>query len=353
MRGKKAPLWVTPFLRALERTGKARAAAVDAGVDFSTAYARRRAHADFAADWAGALERFGAGKDRARKAEMAETVERVRKGRVVSPLGSSPFAPSPGSPAASPTAAGSHHPPAGALPGAPAEGGGVPEELVIRPSVTGSPKLVKASAGRWSRKREEIFLAELAASANVRRASEAAGLSRNAFLARRRKDPHFAAAWDAVVEMARVEARSFLAESMTRTFDPLALPDPESSPMPRVSIAEAIKIAEMKGPATAAGSDAYDMEEVRRALEKKMRVLGMLDEDEERRADGWTEVDGQWIPPGWGETAAIGLSGDAGAPALARTCVHCGQRLYLTVERGGKDGIIDRTPDSGRRTELD
>jgi hypothetical protein len=228
----------------------------------------------------------------------------------------------------------------------------VPEELVIRPSAAGTPKLVKASAGRWSRKREEIFLAELAASANVRRASEAAGLSRNAFLARRRKDPHFAAAWDAVVEMARVEARSFLAESMTRTFDPLALPDPESSPMPRVSIAEAIKIAEMKGPATA-DAQAYDMEEVRRTLEQKMRALGILDEDEERRADGWTEVEGQWIPPGWGETAAIGLSGEAGEPELARTCVHCGQRLYLTVERGGKDGIIDRTPDSGRRTELD
>lgn len=318
------PRWVVPFLRALERTGKARAAAVDAGVDFSTAYARRRAHGDFAAAWAAAVERFRAAKDRARKAELAETVERVRKSRLAGPAGPSPSLSRAGRGAAN----------------------GDEEELVFRPSRKGPPKLVKASAGRWSRKREEIFLAELGASANVRRASAAAGLSRNAFLARRQKDPHFAAAWDAVLDMSSVEARSYLAESMTRTFDPLALPDPESSPLPKVSIAEAIKIAQMKGTGTAA-PEAYDMEEVRSALEKKMRALGMLDEDEERRADGWSEVDGQWVPPGWAETAAIGLTGQASEPALARTCAHCGGTLYLAPgadaggASGGHGGVID------------
>src|SRR4051812_8295089 len=54
-RRRKAPRWVVPFLRALERTGEARAAAADAGIGWSTAYARRRAHPDFAAGWAGAL----------------------------------------------------------------------------------------------------------------------------------------------------------------------------------------------------------------------------------------------------------------------------------------------------------
>jgi len=53
-RGKrKAPRWTVAFLRALERTGEARAAALDAGIDHSTAYARRRAHPDFADTWAG------------------------------------------------------------------------------------------------------------------------------------------------------------------------------------------------------------------------------------------------------------------------------------------------------------
>jgi hypothetical protein len=39
---KKPSHWVIPFLRGLERTGEVRAAALDAGIDHSTAYARRR-----------------------------------------------------------------------------------------------------------------------------------------------------------------------------------------------------------------------------------------------------------------------------------------------------------------------
>ena len=50
----------------------------------------------------------------------------------------------------------------------------------------------------------EASLAELAASNNIRRACEAAGLSRNAIHARRRKDPHFAAAWAAVAVPLRI-----------------------------------------------------------------------------------------------------------------------------------------------------
>jgi len=48
---KRTPRWVVPFLRALERTGEVRTAAIDAGIDHSTAYARRRAHPDFASNW--------------------------------------------------------------------------------------------------------------------------------------------------------------------------------------------------------------------------------------------------------------------------------------------------------------
>ena len=54
---RKMPRWTIAFLRALERTGQVQAAADDAGVDRSTAFARRKAHADFAVDWAAALKR--------------------------------------------------------------------------------------------------------------------------------------------------------------------------------------------------------------------------------------------------------------------------------------------------------
>src|SRR5438105_4781179 len=72
---RKIPRWTTAFLRALERTGEAQAAAKDAGVDKSTAYARRRAHAEFAQAWAEALRAHHA---RAEAEEHAE-IARVKK----------------------------------------------------------------------------------------------------------------------------------------------------------------------------------------------------------------------------------------------------------------------------------
>ena len=52
---KRIPRWTIAFLRALERSGDVRASAEDAGIDHSTAYARRRAHAEFAIAWDEAL----------------------------------------------------------------------------------------------------------------------------------------------------------------------------------------------------------------------------------------------------------------------------------------------------------
>jgi hypothetical protein len=68
---KKAPRWTVAFIRALERTGDATASAADAGVDKSTAYARRKAHPDFAQARAEALERFRAEKKKREKEEIA------------------------------------------------------------------------------------------------------------------------------------------------------------------------------------------------------------------------------------------------------------------------------------------
>jgi hypothetical protein len=344
-----------PFLRALERTGKVRAAAVDAGVDFSTAYARRRAHSEFAAAWAAALERARVAKGRAREAELAETVERVSKGRVAAPLGPLTFAPSPSQAF-------------GLGPSLSREGRGAngEEELVLRPSATGAPKLVQASAGRWGRKREEAYLAGLAATGNHRRASMAAGISYEAVLRRRRRDPGLEAACKAAIAHCHARAPEFLASAMVATFDPESLPDDGINPLPKVSIAEAIRIAEMKGPRGADGAaaiEAYDVGEVRQRLETRMRVLGLL-EERDRAADGWTRAGAEWVPPGCAELAAIGLSADGGEAELERRCVHCGGKLHLSVEQGGADGerggthghdraIIDRMPDSGRRAELD
>jgi len=70
-KGRKQPRWTIPFLRALERTGNVRASAEEAGVDHTTAYNRRKAHSDFAAAWAEALEKGRAERKRVEEEEIA------------------------------------------------------------------------------------------------------------------------------------------------------------------------------------------------------------------------------------------------------------------------------------------
>src|SRR5437763_12922061 len=69
-RMKKAPRWTIPFLRALERTGNARASAEEAGVDHTTAYLRRRTHPDFASDWEWVLKAHAERVEREKEAEL-------------------------------------------------------------------------------------------------------------------------------------------------------------------------------------------------------------------------------------------------------------------------------------------
>ena len=269
---RRAPRWTIAFLRALERTGKVRWAAEDAGVDFTTAYARRRAHAGFAAAWAEALERGRAERERARGEEMAGKVERLRKRRS--------RVPSPGSPAASPTS-----PPrtfrrtssGGALKSASplAEGGGA--DYVIT-----NGQLRRVGPGRWSKRSEEALLAELAWSGNIRLGCRAAGVSPQALSKRRFNDHHLDAACDAAVEIARKRLAGLVVELANRTFDPDELPLGEhDGERQEVTVDQAIAILKLGAGRGAAASPApvyepYDPAEVAERLEKKMRILGLL-----------------------------------------------------------------------------
>ena len=263
------PRWLVSFLRALERTGEVRAAAWNAGIDFSTAYARRRVHREFAAAWAAALERGRVARDSARGEELAGKVEGLRR------------TPSPGSPAASPTS--------------PAEGGGA--EHVIS-----NGQLKRIGPGRWSGAKEQALLTELAWSGNLRRGCKAAGVSKEALSKRRLKDRHLDDACNAAIEIARARLNGLVVEAANRTFDPDELPAGEDAG-PTVTVAEAIQILKFgagRGAADAeAASEQPDIETVRERLEKKMRALGLLEEPERKLAAGWRIVDHDWIPPGW------------------------------------------------------
>ena len=261
---KREPHWVKLFFRELARTGNVRLAAERAGVDFSTAYGRRRRHWDFAERWKGALREW-LGASGAGGAEAISTAS---------------LAPPP--PAAVP------------LPER-ARGG----SEIVRPD----GKVIKASEARWTARKEEAFLVELADSANVKRAARAAGVSTTAVYKRRMKDGRFAAAWDLAVEAGKARLQAYLIELSDRTFDPDSLPLPDGQP--KVSVSEAVSILRLKGaaaPAADARAEAGPVNsELKEAHDRIMARLERLKEriGRERAAAGWTEWEGEWIPPGW------------------------------------------------------
>lgn len=237
-RGRRIPRWVGPFLRALERTGMVRVAAEDAGVDHTTAYARRRTHGEFAAAWVEAKTAH----------EAAKADEKAwANGRA----------------------------PALSLP-PPRDGGA---EYVVSGN-----RLQRVSSERWGKRKEEAFLAELAVTGTFQIACKAVGISCEAVRKRRRKDPRFEAACKAAIAECAKRAPEFLAGAMVATFDPEAVLDAQPGGLPRVSIDQAIKIAQMKLPPGAEAEIALPpIEEVRERLEKAMRALNLLPDEEPER----------------------------------------------------------------------
>lgn len=271
---RKAPRWVTPFLRALERAREVEAAARDAGIDKTSAYNRRRAHPDFAEAWQEALRIHA---DLAAE-EVQERVEHWEglKGQV-------PLA---------------------------ADAPAVRENDGLLASTALGGKMVKAGAGRWNKGVEQRFFDELAATANVKRACAAAEVSTNAVYARRTKRPDFRAKWDAVLETARAAIEMHLVETARKSFEPDEVDF--TGVEPKVSVAEAIKIVQLHGgkskaaaentaPAEAGPADAEALRE--RVFAKLQRLR--LREYERLEAEGWSydlEHD-QMVPPGWVKAA--------------------------------------------------
>jgi hypothetical protein len=253
----------------LTRTGKVREAAKDAGIDWSTAYQRRKAHADFAAAWDEALSRFRSGRAKAEEQEIAAV-------RAQSPLTRL------------------------------AEG----ESALSRDGERA--KMKRVGAERWGRRKEELFFAELAATANVTRAAAAAGVSTQAIYNRRLKHALFRAKWEAVVRTARSSIDLYLVEEAKKTFEPEAcgLIMPSS---PSVSIDQAIKIAQLNSRSKGDGEAFSDpfaeqaammTEEDGQAL--RDRVLLKLERLAQRRIAekieaGWQfdEEHDALAPPGW------------------------------------------------------
>ncbi len=94
------------------------------------------------------------------------------------------------------------------------------DDECVRASRAGRPCVVRAGPGRWSVAGERAFLAELTATANVKAAARAAGVSAQAAYNRRRQWPAFAAAWDAALAEGYARIEMLLVCAATATLDP-------------------------------------------------------------------------------------------------------------------------------------
>lgn len=233
----------------LARTGNVKVSAREAGVDHSTAYYHRKKDAGFAAAWEKAL------------------------GRAVERLGRAPLDPSA---SLRRTFARDER-----LPQAKAG------ELIVRHSKRHGAQLVRVGAGRWNRKAEEVFFAELGRTACLRRAAEACGFSTTALYNRRDRYADFAGRWDAVEEAAKARILSYLVSATIATFDP----ELAGEGLPKVSVSEGIAIYRLKGPGSPLGSGpkagprygppAASIEEVRANI---LRKLDAIEAHEKRKA---------------------------------------------------------------------
>ena len=135
----------------------------------------------------------------------------------------------------------------------------------------------------FTAKRKAIFLAHFAATANATAAARVAGVSKSTVYEHRRKDPLFNDGWNEALEQgyARVEALSV--RWAEKAFTVRANPRAEGrlqdfDPKLALAILESYRRNGGRRPGEIFPQP-YDMEAVRARLEKKMRALGMLDDD--------------------------------------------------------------------------
>ena len=282
-RSGTAPAWRRAFLRELARSGSVALAAAEAGIDRSSAYQLRKRNAAFAASW-------------------ERAVEGAREGLVGSLAHPQPLPQAGGEGLARSTtlaqSAGAHAggvssaqpvplPLAGGVRGGP---GSRPLRLrpdeCIRASKAGRACVVRAGPGRWSVAAERAFLAELTASANVRAAARAAGVSTVAAYNRRKLWPAFAEAWDAAIAEGYVRIETLLIGAATATLEPApilrqAQDERNSYEMPEMSVEQAMNLLRLHRASQRGGrGQRYgwrrqlpDIEEVRSEIERRLAAL--------------------------------------------------------------------------------
>ena len=187
------PPWRRAFLRALSHCGNAALSARSAGVSLRWAHSFRRRNPVFADCWTRAL---------------ADGRRRTMRGVIPAELR-----------------------------------GGARRPLIIRASKTGKTCIVQSRDGEWNEAVEALFLAELAATANVAAAAQAADMSLAAVYRRRKTFPGFATIWDETKAIAVERLDDMLICAGTNLLDPPQCFIAQDNPA--MTVAEVIKVIQL------------------------------------------------------------------------------------------------------------
>ncbi len=133
-------------------------------------------------------------------------------------------------------------------PNPPARG---PEGCVVRAAKNGKTKIVRSSGGRWTLQAEKLFLENLAATANVKAASEAAGFSPGTAYNQRMANPGFAARWQEALETGVARLEMLLVHSAGATLE--GLPLDGDHPIPRMTIDDVMNVLKLHRAQTRGG----------------------------------------------------------------------------------------------------
>lgn len=250
-----APAWRRAFLRELARSGSVALAAQKCGIDRTSTYQARKKNPAFAASWDRALE----------------TARERLASDLVSPCGGRDLGQPGGTPEA-PACAGAHMVSRQGRPKLRAD-------EIVRSSKAGRPCIVRAGPGRWSARAERAFLAELTATANVKAAARAAGVSATAAYNRRKLWPAFAEQWDAAKAEGYARIEMLLICAATATLDPE--PEVEVREAPLMTVNQAMNLLKLHRAGVHGGKPQRygwrqqepDIEEVRAEILRKVAAI--------------------------------------------------------------------------------
>lgn len=230
-----APAWRRAFLRELGRSGSVALAAQKCGIDRTSPYQVRRKNPAFAASWDRALE---TARERLKPLTPRAPAQAGASGGLALHLRhEAPARPEAGLSRAADLTASRR---AGAHKDSERAGPRLLPDQIVRSSKSGRPCIVRAGPGRWSVRAERAFLAELTATANVKAAARAAGVSAQAAYNRRRLWPAFAAAWAEAKAEGYERIEMLLIHAATATLDPE--PEVEAREAPLMSVDQAMKL---------------------------------------------------------------------------------------------------------------